>query len=106
VTDIKPVILRNLANQDIENAIDHYLTISSELANDFVTNLEHALTYIKQFSTTGSTRYAYELNIPGLRSWMLKHYPYIIFYLEHPKHIDIWRVLHEKTDIPGWMETE
>ncbi|WP_392564172.1 type II toxin-antitoxin system RelE/ParE family toxin [Orbus wheelerorum] len=106
MTHIKPILLRSLANQDIENAIDHYLTISIELADDFVTDLEYLFTHIGQFPTSGSTRYAYELNIPDLRSRILKRYPYIIFYVEYPDNIDVWRILHEKTNMPSWMETK
>ena len=27
----------------------------------------------------------------------------LIFYVEHPDHIDVWRVLHGKRDIPDWL---
>ena len=34
----------------------------------------------------------------------LKRYPYLIFYLEQTDHIDVWRVLHAKTDIQAWLQ--
>jgi toxin ParE1/3/4 len=52
---------------------------------------------------SGSLRYAYELNLPGLRVWQLREFPWLVFYLEAAEHIDVWRVLHGKRDIPGWM---
>ena len=55
---------------------------------------------------TGSARYALELNLPGLRSWPLKHYPYLVFYVERADHIDVWRVLHSQRDIPAWLLDE
>lgn len=31
-------------------------------------------------------------------------YPYLVFYIKHPDHIDVWRVLHGQRDIPEWMK--
>lgn len=55
---------------------------------------------------TGSPRYAHELNLPGLRCWSLARYPYLVFYVEHPDHIDVWRLLHGQRDIPAWMQAQ
>lgn len=49
-------------------------------------------------------RYAYELGLPDLRSVSLKRYPYLIFYRGQPDHVDVWRVLHAKRDIPQGMQ--
>jgi plasmid stabilization system protein ParE len=51
----------------------------------------------------GASRYAYELDIPGLRRWPLRRFPYLIFYMEQADHIDVWRVLHGRRDIPALM---
>lgn len=48
-------------------------------------------------------RYAHELNLPGLRTWPLTRYPHLVFYIEHPDHVDVWRVLHGQRGIPVWM---
>ncbi|MHB9101896.1 MAG: type II toxin-antitoxin system RelE/ParE family toxin [Sulfuricella sp.] len=68
--------------------------------------LEQAYKHITRHPATGSTRYAHELDLPGLRSWPLKRYPYLIFYVEQSDHIDIWRVLHGQRDIPSWLRKE
>ncbi|AWI60196.1 plasmid stabilization system protein ParE [Sinorhizobium fredii] len=34
----------------------------------------------------------------------LKRYPYLVFYRDQPGHVDVWRVLHAKRDIPQWMQ--
>jgi toxin ParE1/3/4 len=44
------------------------------------------------------------LDIPGLRSWPLRRFPYVIFYIEQENHIDVWRVLHARRDIPALMQ--
>jgi toxin ParE1/3/4 len=51
----------------------------------------------------GSPRYAYELNLPDLRSRPLTRYPHQVFSIEQEGHIDVWRVLHSQRDIPAWM---
>ena len=100
----KPVVPRELANQDVDEAIAHYLSEDAvEAALGFIDELERAYTHFSQHPSTGSPRYAHELNLPGLRSWPLTRYPYLVFYLEQPDHIDVWRVLHGHRDIPAWM---
>ena len=51
-------------------------------------------------------RHAHELNLPGLRSRPLQRYPCLVFYVERPNHIDIWRVLHDQRDIPAWLHDD
>jgi toxin ParE1/3/4 len=101
----KPVIPRVLACRDVDEAIGYYLNESAEeAALGFVDALEQAYTHISRHSGTGSPRYAHELNLPGLRSWPLTRYPYLVFYVERTDHIDVWRVLHAQRDIPAWMQ--
>ena len=100
----KPVVPRALAGQDVEEAVSHYLTEDAEhAALGFVHALEQAYAHIARHPATGSTRYAHELDVPGLRSWSLKRYPHIVFYVERADHIDVWRVLHGERDIPAWL---
>jgi toxin ParE1/3/4 len=100
----KVVVPRRLASRDIEAAIDHYLSEGAAgAAMDFVDAVEKAYTHISRQPSSGSPRYAHELHLPGLRSWPLTRFPYLIFYFEHRDHVDVWRVLHEGRDIPAWM---
>ena len=100
----KAVIARALANQDVDDAIDYYLGEGGmAVALGFIDALERAYRHIGRHPATGSPRYAHELNLPGLRSWPLKRYPYLAFYIEQSDHIDVWRVLHGERDIPTWM---
>ena len=101
----KPVIPRALARQDVDEAITHYLGEGAEQAAlGFIDALEQAYTHIGRHPAAGSPRYAHELDLPGLRYWTLKRYPYILFYVEHDDHIDVWRVLHGQGDIPVWLK--
>jgi toxin ParE1/3/4 len=100
----KPVIPREQANRDIDEAIEHYLAEGSgQAAPGFVTALERGFAHIGRHPASGSPRYAQELNLPGLRSWPLQRYPYLVFYIERVDHIDVWRVLHGERDIPAWL---
>lgn len=100
----KAIIPREQANRDVDEAIAYYLTEANEAVTlGFIAALEKAYGHIARHPATGSPRYAHELNLPGLRTWSLTRYPHIVFYVEHPDHIDIWRVLHGQRDIPEWM---
>jgi toxin ParE1/3/4 len=101
----KPVVPRELAYRDIDDAIACYLSENAEQAAfGFIDALEQASARIGRHPATGSPRYAHELNLPGLRFWPLAHYPHFVFYVERPEHIDVWRVLHGQRDIPAWMQ--
>ena len=104
---IKPVVLRELAQQDIESALAHYINEGSEAAaRGYVDALEKALVHLARFAATGSPRYVHELNLPGLRFWPLSRFPHLVFYVEGATQIDIWRVLHGARDIPLWLGAE
>lgn len=101
---IKPIVPRTLAARDVDEAIEHYLSEgAAQAALGFIDALELAYAHIGRYPTTGSPRYAHELDLPGLRFWPVKRYPYLVFYVERRDHIDVWRVLHGQRDIPTWM---
>lgn len=100
----KPIVPRSEANRDVDEAIDHYLSEGAEhAALGFIDALEKAYAHIARHPATGSPRYAHALNIPGLRSWSLTRYPYLVFFMEREDHIDVWRVLHGQREIPAWL---
>ncbi len=103
----KPVIPRVQANRDTEDAVGYYLGEgATSAALGFIDALEKSYSLISRHPAAGSLRYAGELNLPGLRFCPLGRYPYLVFYLERTDHIDVWRVLHGKRDIPAWMQEE
>lgn len=65
--------------------------------------MESAYAHIARHPATGSSRYAHELDVAGLRSWPLGRFPYLVFYVERADHVDVWRVLHAERNIPDWM---
>ncbi len=66
--------------------------------------MEQAYGHIGRHPARGSSRYAHELNLPGLRNWPLSKFPCLVFYVENADHVDVWRVLHAERDIPAWMK--
>lgn len=101
----KRVIRRAAADGDVETIIDHYLAVTgADVALGFVDALEVALLHLSRHPATGSPKYALELNLPGLRSWPLGRFPYLVFYFERAQEVEIWRVLHDMLDLPDWLE--
>lgn len=101
----KTIVPRELARSDVEAAVDYYVReAGAEVALGFIDALQVAYDLIASHPECGSLRYAYELGLPGLRSFSLQQYPYLVFYRDYTGHVDIWRVLHAKLDIPHLMQ--
>lgn len=102
----KPVQLRAAAANDIELAVDHYLDEAGvDVAGRFVDAIERGFGRLARQPHIGSLRFAYELGIPDLRAWPVHRFPYVIFYIEQEEGLDVWRVLHERRDIPPTLAT-
>ena len=100
----RSVILRAAAHRDVDEAVAHYVAEGgTEVALGFIDALEPAFRHIADNPGSGSPRYGHELNLAGLRSWPLKSYPHPVFYMMGRGHIDVWRVLRGRRDIPVWM---
>ena len=103
--EVKPVVPRALANDDVDEALAFYLVEAGEVvALRFVDAVQRGYSHISRRPKSGSPRFAHELDLPGLRTWPVRGFPYLIFFVERPDHIDVWRVLHGQRDIPAWMQ--
>ena len=99
----KPVVLRERAQRDVDEAVEHYLAEArAAVALAFIDALEEACRRLGEHPASGSSRYARELDLPGLRSWVVSGFPYLVFYVAREADIDVWRVLHAGRDIPAW----
>ena len=99
---IKPVFRRAQADGDVNEAIDYYAREAGEdVSLEFVAALDARLASIAEHPGIGSSRYAHELDIPGLRSRSLRSFPYLVFYAELSDRIEVWRVLHAARDLPA-----
>jgi toxin ParE1/3/4 len=102
---MKPLVRRERADLDVQEAVDYYLQNAPGHALAFIDALEQAYRHIQRQPGTGSPRYAHEVNLPGLRFWGCKRFPYLVFYFESKEQIDVWRVLHGSRDIPAWLSS-
>ena len=100
----KPVVLRERARRDVDAAIEYYLSeAGSAGALASVDAVEICLRHIGEHPAAGSSRYAHELDLPGLRFRTVGKFPYLVFYVEQQTEIDVWRVLHGARDMASWM---
>ena len=100
----KQAVPRPEAQRDIDEAVDYYLREAGvEAAMGLIDSIQKAYLHLSRYPQTGSSRYAHELDLPGLRMWPLRRYPFLVFYLEQPDALDIWRVLNSQRDIPTWL---
>ena len=107
MTAARRVVPRHVAEQDIEEAVDHYFGEGgAALALQFIDSLEAALDHLAAHAESGSPRYATELDLSGLCHWPVAKFPYLIFYVIDGDVVDVWRVLHGKRDIPQFMQEE
>ena len=104
---VKPVVLRDGASVDVDQAVAHYLEAAPEsVAAAFIDALEEAYQHIGQLPSTGSPRIGQQQSLPGLRSWSIRGFPYLAFYVEEEDYIDLWRVLHAARDIQASLTEE
>ena len=98
----RSVRLRERAAIDIDRAADYYLAeAGAEVAVRFVDAVERAVGQIARSPHSGSLRFSYELEIPGLRVRPVTRFPYLVFYIAGDEVVDVWRILHSRRDIPS-----
>jgi toxin ParE1/3/4 len=101
---VKPLFWHPQARLDADNAAAWYARqggVKLELA--FTDALQAAVQRLAQYPAIGSGRCAEELDIPFLRQWPVRNFPHLVFYIERPGQLDVWRVLHTHSDVPAWM---
>ena len=103
---MKKLVRRALADADVLAALEYYMSNAPEYTLAFIDNVEESYQHIQQFPASGSLRYAYELSLPDLRVWGCNKYPHLIFYVDYPTQIEVWRVLHSSRDIPATLQQE
>ncbi len=103
----RSVQLRERAATDIDIAADHYRSESgADVALRFIDAIERAVGQIARSPQSGSLRFAYELEIPGLRVRPIARFPYLVFYVTDEDVVDVWRVPHTKRDFPSAIADE
>jgi len=100
----KIVLRRRQAQLDVMQAADYYFDEGgAELELRFIDAVSAAIARIGAQPGIGSPRYSAQLSFDGLRSWPVKRFPYLIFYVEREDQVDVLRVLHGQRDLPEWL---
>ena len=98
----KLVRTRTTAEAELHAAIGYYLEEGAfDAALGLVDEFEQALGMIGAHPSIGSPRLELELGIPGVRSFALPTYPYVIVYFDTAEFVDSRHVLHSRRDIPS-----
>ena len=101
----KRIIRSEAARGDERDAVAYYAREAGlDVSLRFVDALNDGYRTIGDRPGIGSPRLGNQLKLPGLRSRKLARFPFLIFYVERPAHIDVWRVLHAKRDIPATLQ--
>ena len=96
----KRIERRSAASRDIRLAAAFYVDRGGErLARRFADSVDTAIRRVARHPAAGSPRYEELTKIAGLRSRQLRQFPYLVFYIEHPDHIEVLRVLHAERDL-------
>jgi toxin ParE1/3/4 len=103
---VKGSIRSAAATSDVTAAVEYYLNEAPHVAADFVDELERAVRHIERHPSAGSPRYAHELDIPHLRHWPLRRFPFALFYVEDADRLVILRCVHMTRDIPASLRDE
>jgi len=103
---MKPISRRLRADADVEAPVDYYAAESQTLALRFIDSLARAYGQIARNPGIGSSRYGEALRIVGLRHWRCGEFPHLVFYVERPDDIDVWRVLDGARDLPVSLRDE
>lgn len=75
-------------------------------AGGFLDALERDFDILSRQPGIGSLRYAHILPTEGLRMQPVTGFPWLVFYLERPDHLDVIRVLHKRRDTPSLLSDE
>ncbi len=101
------VRLREHAATDIEVALGYYLSeADADVTDRFIDAIERTINQISRNPQSGSLRFGYELEIPGLRARPVARFPYLVFYVVRGEAIDVWRILHSRRDVPSSLSED
>ena len=93
------VIVRQLAENDLDQAAEYYAAIDWDLPGQFLTDFAQLLNRLLQFPLIGRPRYR------GVRVLPFSTFPYNVYYQVDGHSVIIVAVIHQKRDPEGIRET-
>ncbi len=98
------VVTTRQADDDIEVALEDLLREGRpDTVRSFVDELQLIRDLLAEFPSIGSSRFALETHIPGLRDVAMKRFPYVVFYTDDEDAVRVHRMLHSSRDIPATL---
>lgn len=98
------VVTTRQADDDIEAALEDLLREGRpDTVRAFVDELQLIRDLLAEFPAIGSSRFALETHIPGLRDVAMKRFPYVVFYTDDEDAVRVHRMLHSSRDIPATL---
>jgi len=94
---VKPVFIHSKAQAELEEAIGYYESQKRALGLDFQSEVERTVARVQQAPQIGSPYKATEL-----RRYLVRRFPYIIFYAELEESIWIVAIAHTKRRPDYW----
>ena len=93
--------LRSKATDDVERAVDDDSAAADvEVATRFVDDLERTIRQLEVRPELGSLRFAFDLDLPGLRSIRVEAFPFRVLFLIRGEYLDVLRVLQPSRGVP------
>ena len=100
---MRRLILQRHAMRDLVNARAYYRQQAPHMVAAFALTVDAELLHLRKNPETGSPRHGLQIGIAGLRCWLIKQFPYAIFYLQQANTVLVIRVLHQCADIPAHL---
>ena len=97
---MKPAVLRPQAKRDLRSEVRYYRKkAGARVARQLVDAIESNLQTLQRQPAIGAPTLGQELGISRLRTWEVSGFPLVLIYIEHPRHVDVVRILGERQDI-------
>lgn len=94
------LILRADVEVEIEAGFSHYLKeAGGKVAGVFLDEIDAVFSHLQAFPETGSPRYRHLFPEIDLRFWLVKRFPYVVFYVVRDEFVDVIALLHQHADI-------
>lgn len=101
----KQVLSRVTATADFDRITDFYVDeAGAGVASRFGLALAEAYDRLSAHPAAGSPIAAQRYRRPGLRTWPVKGFPYLVCYFDAPDHVDVWRILHGARDLGSLLD--
>ena len=95
----KPLQPRASATRDAYRIVEYYEEeAGGPVADRFAAALEAAYRRLRRNPAIGSPLIGEACKRPGLRTWPVTGFPYLVCYFDGAESVDVWRILHGARD--------